>query len=81
LILATQRPDANILAGQIKNNIDFRVCGRADDVLSQIILDNTKASDMIPKYSQGSFITNSDRVFQGYLFDESKAFERSRFNV
>lgn len=27
LILATQRPDANILTGQIRNNIDFRVCG------------------------------------------------------
>lgn len=34
LILATQRPDANILAGQIRNNIDYRVFGRADNVLS-----------------------------------------------
>ena len=34
LILATQRPDANILPGQIKNNLDFRVCGRADNILS-----------------------------------------------
>ena len=41
LILATQRPDANILSGQIRNNIDCRVCGRADTILSQIILDNT----------------------------------------
>lgn len=34
LILATQRPDANILSGQIRNNIDCRICGRADNVLS-----------------------------------------------
>lgn len=71
LILATQRPDANILNGQIKNNIDVRVCGRADDVLSQIILDKTDASDLIPKDAQGRFLTNDDVLFQGYWFDDS----------
>ncbi len=76
LILATQRPDANILAGQIRNNIDFRVCGRADNVLSQIILDNTNAADQIPKDSQGLFITHDGVVFQGYLFDEKAVFDR-----
>lgn len=70
LILATQRPDANILPGQIKNNLDFRVCGRADNVLSQIILDNTNAADQIPKDARGRFITGDGTVFQGYLFDE-----------
>ena len=74
LILATQRPDANILTGQIRNNIDFRVCGRADNVLSQIILDNTEAADKIPKESQGLFITHNGVVFQGYLFDEKVVF-------
>ena len=74
LILATQRPDANILTGQIRNNIDFRVCGRADNVLSQIILDNTEAADKIPKESQGLFITHDGVVFQGYLFDEKAVF-------
>ena len=70
LIIATQRPDANILTGQIRNNIDFRVCGRADNVLSQIILDNTDASDAIDKGAQGRFITGNGTVFQGYMFDE-----------
>ena len=72
LILATQRPDANILSGQIKNNLDFRVCGRADNVLSQIILDNTSAADQIPKDARGRFITGDGTVFQGYLFDEKQ---------
>lgn len=72
LILATQRPDANILPGQIKNNLDFRVCGRADNVLSQIILDNTSAADQIPKDARGRFITGNGAVFQGYLFDEKQ---------
>jgi len=70
LILATQRPDATIIPGQIRNNMDFRVCGRADNVLSQIILDNTSAADQIPKDARGRFITADGTVFQAYLFDE-----------
>ena len=72
LILATQRPDATIIPGQIKNNMDFRVCGRADSVLSQIILDNTSAAEQIPKDARGRFITGDGTVFQGYLFDEGQ---------
>ena len=72
LILATQRPDATIIPGQIRNNMDFRVCGRADNVLSQIILDNTSAAEQIPKDARGRFITGDGTVFQGYLFDEGQ---------
>lgn len=72
LILATQRPDANILTGQIKNNISYRVCGRADSVLSMIILDSTDAAEQIPSDARGRFIDNNGIVFQGYWFDESK---------
>lgn len=71
LVLATQRPDAGILNGQIRNNIDTRICGRADNVLSQIILDNTDAADLIAKSSQGRFLTNSGKIFQAYWFDEN----------
>lgn len=70
LILATQRPDANILAGQIKNNIDCRVCGRADNILSQIILDSTDAADRISKTSRGRFLLHDGTVFQAFLFDD-----------
>ncbi|WP_102342544.1 FtsK/SpoIIIE domain-containing protein [Galactobacillus timonensis] len=71
LILATQRPDANILTGQIKNNIDCRICGTADNVLSMIILDNTEAADKVPRDVQGRFITREGIIFQGYyLTDE-----------
>lgn len=72
LILATQRPDANILPGQIKTNLDFRVCGRADNVLSQIILDNTNAADQISKDARGRFITGDGTVFQAYMLDEKQ---------
>lgn len=70
MILATQRPDANVLPGQIKNNIDCRICGRADNVLSQIILDNTDAADQIPKDARGRFLRNDGTMFQAYWFDE-----------
>lgn len=70
LILATQRPDATIIPGQIRNNIDFRVCGRADSVLSKIILDNTSAADLIPKSARGRFVTGDGTVFQAYYMDE-----------
>lgn len=73
LILSTQRPDATILSGQIRNNIDFRVCGRADSVLSQIILDNTSASDQISPDAQGRFITKDGILFQAYLLDEANS--------
>ena len=71
LILATQRPDADILKGQIKNNIDFRICGRADKVLSQIILDNPDGAEKIPKDKQGVFLTNTGVLFKAYYFDDS----------
>lgn len=70
LILATQRPDANLLSGQIRNNLNCRICGRADNILSQLILDNTDAANQIPKDAKGRFMLHDGTVFQGYLFDE-----------
>lgn len=70
LILATQRPDANILSGQIKNNINYRICGRADSVLSSIILDSTEASKVISNDSQGLFLNQDNVLFQSYWFDD-----------
>ena len=71
LILATQRPDSAILNGQIKNNINCRICGRADNVLSMIILDNTDAADLIPEDAQGRFLLKGGAMFQAYWFDDT----------
>ncbi|MGI6019826.1 MAG: FtsK/SpoIIIE domain-containing protein [Marvinbryantia sp.] len=70
LILSTQRPDANILAGQIKSNIDIRICGRADEVLSRIILDTSDAAELIPKDEQGLFLLSDDRMIRAFNFNE-----------
>jgi S-DNA-T family DNA segregation ATPase FtsK/SpoIIIE len=66
LIVGTQRPDATILPGQVKNNCDIRICGRADNVLSMIILDNTDAADRISKDKRGRFLMQDGTEFQGY---------------
>lgn len=46
------------------------MCSRADNNLSQIILDNTDAANLIPKNSKGRFLLHDGTVFQGYLIDE-----------
>lgn len=74
LFLATQRPSADILIGKIKNNIDCRICGKADSVLSQIILDSVDASTKIPKDAQGRFLNNKGEVFQGYYWNDEQGF-------
>ena len=71
LILATQRPDANILSGQIKNNVNCRICGRADTILSQITLDSTAAAEQIPKDARGRFLLHDGTLFQAYWFDDA----------
>ena len=70
LILATQRPDANILPGQIKNNMNIRICGRADSTLSTIIIGDGRAAEQIPHDAQGRFIMEDGTVFQAYYFND-----------
>lgn len=69
LLLATQRPDATIIPGQVKNNCDIRICGRADQVLSQIILDSSDAKERIPKNLCGRFLAQDGEMFQGFYSD------------
>lgn len=70
LIFATQRPDADVLKGQIKNNIGYRICGRADKVLSQIILDNSEGAEKISPNDQGMFLTNTGILFKAYYVED-----------
>lgn len=74
MVFATQRPDSEVLNGQIKNNFDYRICGRADKVLSQIILDNPEAAEKIAKDEQGVFLTNTGVLFKAYYLNEDYMF-------
>lgn len=71
MILSTQRPDADVLAGKIKTNLVYRICGRADSVLSKIIIDSTDASELISQKDIGFFVTNFHTFFKAYYFDDS----------
>lgn len=71
LIISTQRPDANLLSGQIKNNLVFRICGQADKVLSQIILDSSEASVKISPKDKGMFLTNTKVLFKAYYLKDN----------
>lgn len=72
LILGMQRPDANVLTGQIKNNVPVRISGRfADKTASEIVLGSTDACN-IPDI-KGRFIYkvgNEMQQFQAYYFDD-----------
>lgn len=73
--LSTQRPDAQVFPPFVRSNIDTRICGRADKVLSEIILGSTIADELIPKTSQGRFVLNDGcgsnvTVFQSYCLPD-----------
>lgn len=72
LFLGVQRPDANVLTGQIKNNIPIRISGRfADKSASEIVLGNSMAVDL--PAIQGRFLFklgNETKEFQAYYFDD-----------
>ncbi|MBO5094171.1 MAG: DNA translocase FtsK [Lachnospiraceae bacterium] len=72
LILGMQRPDANVLTGQIKNNIPVRISGRfADKTASEIVLGTTDAVNL-PDI-KGRFlykVGNVTEEFQAYYFDD-----------
>ena len=68
-LAGTQRPSADVLVGQIKNNFSLRACGVADQVLSNIVLDRPDAADLIPKDSH-KFLMDDGTVFQPYYFEE-----------
>lgn len=69
--IGVQRGDADVLPGQIKNNLNIRVCGRADATLSTITIGDGRAAEQIPSDAQGRFITADGEVFQAYYFDDS----------
>lgn len=71
LIFSTQRPSAEVIDGDIKNNFGYRICGRCDSVLSKIILDNTEGAAKVPQDGQGLFLTNTGAIFKAYYLREN----------
>ena len=74
LILAIQRPDADIIKGQIKSNLGYRICGRADQILSQMVLDTSEYSDFLHDAPPGIFFNHKGEEFKGFLLDSESPF-------
>lgn len=72
MILGTQRPDAKVITGQIKNNLPIRISGRmVDAAASEMVLNNTKAT--LLDETRGRFMYNIGAdtwEFQAYHFED-----------
>lgn len=67
LLLGFIRPSADVLDGQIKNNLLFRCCGFfSDPAASRIVLDNDRATELPPEI-KGRFIVGEDETQAYYL--------------
>lgn len=67
LLLGFIRPSADVLDGQIKNNLLFRCCGFfSDPAASRIVLDNDRATELPPEI-KGRFIIGEDETQAYYL--------------
>ena len=74
LFLGVQRPDANVLTGQIKNNVPVRISGRfADKTASEIVLGNTAACNLPDVKGRFLYKVGNETIeFQSYYFDDEK---------
>lgn len=74
LLLGIQRPDANIITGQIKSNVPVRICGRFKDKVSSEIVLGSSAATYLPNVN-GRFVFsmgNEMLQMQSYLFEDEK---------
>lgn len=72
VFLGVQRPDANVVTGQIKSNLPVRICGRfADRAPSEIVLDNTAATELSDIKGRFLFKAGYEIVeFQSFFFKD-----------
>lgn len=74
ILTGTQRPDSNVLKGQIKNNLGARICGRMTDKEPSIMVLGSPDATKLPEDAKGRYMfsTGADPVImQGYFFKES----------
>lgn len=72
LVLATQRPDATVIKGELKNNLDVRIAaGRLDTIPSNMVLDS-QAATMLPAIKGRGIIRlgGENRMFQGFYAEQ-----------
>lgn len=75
VFLATQRGSADVLNGQIRNNV-FKICGACDENLSILTIGTADAAKKIPSDAIGRFLTENGIMFQGYYADYGPALSK-----
>ena len=73
LCLATQRPDATVIKGELKNNLDCRIAaGRLDTTPSLMVLDS-EAATRLPKIKGRGMIRSGGEMetFQGFFAEQA----------
>lgn len=73
LVLAAQRPDATVLKGELKNNLDARIAaGRMDTTPSLMVLDDEGAT-RLPKIKGRGMLRMGGELttYQGYFAEQS----------
>lgn len=73
LVMATQRPDAKVIYGELKQNLAMRIAaGRMDSIASNMTLDNEQAT-LLPGEVKGrgyAQVNGQGGPFQGYYADQ-----------
>lgn len=72
LVLATQRPDSNVLPGELRNNLDARIaCARMDTTPSLMVLDSDAATRLPLIKGRSVLRLGGDySEFQGYFLEQ-----------
>lgn len=72
LVLATQRPDATVIKGELKNNLDVRIAaGRLDSTPSLMVLDSGAGTLLPPIKGRGLVRLGAEtRMFQGFFAEQ-----------
>lgn len=66
-VLSTQRPSADVIDGQIRSDINVRICGRADENLSRVVFGDGRADEQVPKNVRGRFMLEDGTQFQAFI--------------
>ena len=70
-LISLQRPSAEVLSGELRNNLTIRLVGKSDANLSMLALDNADAAKLIPSDTPGRFLTSNGEILQGYYFEDT----------
>jgi DNA segregation ATPase FtsK/SpoIIIE-like protein len=77
LLCATQRPDAQVINGNIKGQITNKICLFVEtDVDSRVVLDHTRASELPNVPGRFIYRRGKEQILQGFVLDDDELDEK-----